>query len=326
MSPAPISYGLNLQAFAVYLLVFQHVPVHRCAQLIADLTGARPSDGFIHGMLTRAAKAVDEAVKTIKALILLAAVVGFDETTLRVGPAGQKRYVLCAVTGYLTLFHLGGRDLETFIEFGILTQFHGIAVHDRYAVYDNKTFKTLAGHQLCTAHLLRDLKAAAELDPSQQWPAQADNALRKLIKAWHKACDAGQTEIPATIRDPLIDLLHQAVLVGLSDNPRNPGGATAGQSDARNLLECLRDRQADVTRFCHDTRVFPTNNISEQAVRPEKTQQKISGRLRSEKVTKARLSLRSFIATARKNNINVMTALRDALAGHAWTPTAHAPT
>jgi len=47
------------------------------------------------------------------------------------------------------------------------------------------------------------------------------------------------------------------------------------------LLECLRDRQDDLLRFCSDTRVWPTNNISERDLRPLKTRQKTSGRLES---------------------------------------------
>ena len=35
-----------------------HVPVERCAGVIAALTGTRPSDGCVHGMLARAAEAV----------------------------------------------------------------------------------------------------------------------------------------------------------------------------------------------------------------------------------------------------------------------------
>lgn len=47
---SPSSYGANLRALVVYLLLYQHVPVERCAWLVADLTGAKPSTGFIHGM------------------------------------------------------------------------------------------------------------------------------------------------------------------------------------------------------------------------------------------------------------------------------------
>ena len=42
-----LSIGPRLRALAVYLVVFQHVPVERCRQLIADVTGAFVSDGFI---------------------------------------------------------------------------------------------------------------------------------------------------------------------------------------------------------------------------------------------------------------------------------------
>ena len=92
------------------------------------------------------------------------------------------------------------------------------------------------------------------------------------------------------------------------------------------MPEFCPDRQDDVLRFCHDTRVWPKNNISERDLRPAKTQQKISGRLTSQDVTQDRLDIRSYIDTAGKCGINVMTALRDALADSPWQPPIPAPT
>ena len=103
-------------------------------------------------MLTRCATAVRETVNLIKTLVTLAHVVGFDETTLRAGPAGLKRYVLSAVTECYSVFHLGGRDLPSFRDFAILPGFAGIAVHDRYQNYYNTEWKHLTGHQACCAH------------------------------------------------------------------------------------------------------------------------------------------------------------------------------
>ena len=37
-----VTYGLSLQAWCIYLMAAHHIPVHRCAELIADLTGAKP--------------------------------------------------------------------------------------------------------------------------------------------------------------------------------------------------------------------------------------------------------------------------------------------
>jgi transposase len=108
VSPAPVSYGASLKSLVVYLLVYQHVPIERCGELISDLAGgAGPSSGFVHGMLTRCASAVRPVVTRIKELITRAPVVGFDETTLRAGVAGHKRDVLSASTAEFSLYHLG---------------------------------------------------------------------------------------------------------------------------------------------------------------------------------------------------------------------------
>ena len=123
---AAVSIGPNLRALAVYLVVFQHVPIERCARLIADVTGAGVSAGFVHSCLARAAEVVADVITLIKTLITAAYVAGFDETTLRCGPAGQKKYVLAAVTERCSLFFLGRRTLESFRQFGVLPAFRGV--------------------------------------------------------------------------------------------------------------------------------------------------------------------------------------------------------
>jgi transposase len=324
---APSSYGPGLKAMVVYLIVYQHVPVERCVQLIADLTGGRaPSAGFVHGMLARCAAVLAEVVKLIKTAVTLAAVAGFDETTIRCGPAGHKKYVLSGSTETAVTYYLGGRDLGSFTAFGILPAFAGIAVHDRYACYFHQGWVSLAGHQVCLAHLIRDFEDAAESWPDAIWPIQAQRALRGLIRAWHTARGRGQGEIRSGVRDPLIREFRHAVLAGCSGVPRIPGPrSSTAQHPGRDLLEFCRDRQDDVLRFCCDTRVWPTNNISERDLRPVKTQQKISGRLTSEDITQDRLDIRSCIDTARKCGINAMAALRAAMAGRPWQPPLPAP-
>lgn len=316
---APVSYGPGIQALVVYLLIFQHLPAERAAALIADLTGAAPSVGYVHGMLARAGGQLAGVDALIREQIAGAPVAGFDETTLRVGEAGRKRHVLSANTDTHTAFWLGGRDLASFHAFGVLDAFAGIAVHDRYTVYDHRDFAHLSGHQLCAAHLLRDLADAAETWPGHHWPAQADRALRALIGCWHQAREAGEPAVTGRAAATHRRHFRQAVIVGLSQIPPTPGRG-AKQLPARSLLECLRDREHDVLRFLTDTRVPPTNNLSERGLRPEKTQQKISGRLQSEAVTRHRLTIRSYLSTAAKHKINMMTALRDAITGNPWTP------
>ena len=67
-------------------------------------------------------------------------------------------------------------------------------------------------------------------------------------------------------------------------------------------------------------RIPPTSNQAERDLRPAKTQQKISGRLRSEKATRDRYAIRGYISTAAKHGASVLTAIRDALEGSPWMP------
>lgn len=317
-------YGPNIRTLVVYLLVFQHVPVHRCVQLVCDLTGAAPSVGFVHGMLARCAAALAEATKMIKALVTLAAVVHFDETTLRVGKAGLKKYVWNASTNRYTLFALGRRTGKQFRTFAVGSGFRGVAVHDRYPVYDTPgNFADGVRHQLCCSHLLRDLADAAESYPDAVWPTQCARALRGLIHAANTASDAGHHQVDPKLRKRLVNEFRQGVLVGLKDIPR-VGGPHHKQLPARSLLEDLRDRHDDVMRFCYDTTIPATNNQAERDLRPTKTQQKISGRLTSDDATEARLTIRGYVSTAVKHGVNALHALNSATTGQPWLPPAAA--
>jgi len=100
-------------------------------------------------MLGRCAALLGDVVMLIKTAVTLAAVAGFDETVIRCGPAGRKRYVLSGSTETPVVYHLGGRDLGSFAAFGILPSFAGIAVHDRYACYFHPGWTQLAGGLPC---------------------------------------------------------------------------------------------------------------------------------------------------------------------------------
>ena len=315
-----VAYGPNVQAWAVFLLVMHHVPVERCADVIGALTGARPSDGFVHSLPARAAKAVRGANMLIRALVITASVVCGDETPLRAGPGPKtrKKYLLVACTDLFTCYFLGDRSLDSFRKFVFADLGDGatVLVHDRYQNYD-----AMPGvlHQLCTQHLLRDLEDCAQAYPDAAWPGQAAEALRGLIHAANVSRDKGLPAVPDDEMAADLVLFRNAVRVGLSEVRRVPG-ANSRQETGRTLLECLKDREDDVLRFTADLRIPPTSNQAGRDLRPAKTQQKISGRLRSETATRHRYAIRGYPGTVRKHGLAVMAAIRDALTGNTWMP------
>jgi len=129
--------------------------------------------------------------------------------------------------------------------------------------------------------------------------------------------DGGQhlTAIPDDVAAQLARAFRHGVILGLGQVKKTSGRK---QAPCRDLLECLRDRQDDVLRFTTDLRIPPTSNQAGRDVRPAKTQQKISGRLRSGETTRHRYAIRGYISTAAKHGENVLTAIREA--GNPWMP------
>jgi len=316
-APGTVTYGPNLQAWCVYLMTAHAVPVHRCAELIESLTGARPSAGFVHGMLARAAAAVAPASALIRSLIIASPVVCCDETPVRAGPAPpwRKKWLLVACTPLLTHYALADRNTASFAAF-VLPDLTGVMVHDRYHVYDHPRLGSHT-HQLCCAHLLRDLADAAEAYPGVPWPAQVTAALQALIHAANQARDAGQPAVPAPQAAPLTAAYRDAITAGLA-HLEQLGGPK--RKYRQGLLEVLRDREHDILRFLTDTRIPATSNQAERDLRPAKTQDKISGRLRSEQTARHRYAIRGYLSTAAKHQADTLTALRDAITGSPWMP------
>jgi hypothetical protein len=251
--------------------------------------------------------------KLIKSLIVLAHVIHVDETTSNINGARWWLHVACTdkLTAYL-LHPSRGRAAVT--EFDVLPAFGGTVVHDALSVYDAYP---AARHALCGAHISRDLVAAAEADPDQDWPDQALRALHGLNTAAHQARDRHLAAIPPDTAQPLLDSWRHALLVGLAEHRRAPGRK---QSTTRNLLERLRDRDDQVLLFARDLSVPFTNNQAERDVRPTKTQMKISGCHRSDTTAQAWLRVRGYISTVAKHGDNVLDALRQAISGNPWTP------
>ena len=310
---SPCSYGPNLRALAVYLLVFQHVPVERTAQLIADVTGAEVSTGWVAGLLEQAAALVGDSVRLIRALLVLTHVLHVDETTTRIGT--RRRWLHVACTSRLTLLGLGARSRQGANTLGVLPDFRGVLVHDSLALYGGYP---AARHQLCGSHLIRELTAAEQDHPREHRPGQIRWALAELNRQAKRVVGQGLSAIPPQRADVYLRAFHQGIAVGLSLHPRAPGRK---QSPARNLLERLRDRAADVLRFAdHPTWVPFTNNEAERALRPVKTQVKISGCHQSETGANSWLTIRSYLDSARKHGLSAFDAIRRAFIGNLWMP------
>ncbi|MEV6865952.1 transposase [Streptosporangium subroseum] len=166
--------------------------------------------------------------------------------------------------------------------------------------------------------MVRELTAAEQDHPDQRWHRQIRWALAELNTQAKAAKDAGLADIAPERALIYLQSYHRGVAVGLSLHPRAPGRK---QSPTRNLLQRLRDRAADVLRFADQPSLVPmTNNTGERALRPVKTQVKISGCHQSEAGATAWLAVRSYLDSARKHGLSAFHAIHRAFTGNLWMP------
>jgi transposase len=318
---APVQYGPRANAAAVYLQQALFGAQARTAQAMTDLFGVPMSAGAVAAAHGRAGDALadSEFVDQVRDVLTGAEVVHVDESGLRV--AGKLHWVHVATTGKYTLIWVHPKRGRAGIDAGqVMASMTGIAVHDAWAPYDTYT---PGAHQLCCAHLLRELTAAGELLPEQVWPGQAADALLALKTAADIARNASVSVIDPRVLAEQSLLFRQAALVAVKDLQHEK--SKFGRKLAA-LARRMRDRCDDYLRFATDLRSPFDNNRAEQQIRMVKIRQKVSGCLRTLDGAQQFTLIRSYLATATAHGRNALQALTDLAAGHLWLPNAEPST
>ncbi len=151
-------------------------------------------------------------------------------------------------------------------------------------------------HQLCTAHLLRDLKYLEQLEKNE-WSIK----MKLLIK---DALDLKSKQSHYSKTDEKIIQIEQRFDILLQENiPKQTYPQTL------NLQKSLIKHRNNIFVFLYDADTPPDNNGSERAIRNVKVKQKVSGQF----ITNQQVFcvLRSVIDTCIKQTRDVMDALTE---------------
>jgi transposase len=311
---APTQYGPRVLAAAVYLTNQQMMPLQRTAETIEDLCGLPVSEATVVAACTKAEKCLQPTVDAIAASLQAAEVAHADETGLKI--SGSLHWMHVVVTTLLTWigFHKK-RGEEGMTALNILSVFKGTLVHDGWESYR----KLSCVHALCNAHHLRELIALFE--KGQAWAGRMIDLLRAACHEVNQTVDG----VLGEERRAYYRAAYEMILCeGERDHPwvESPPGKRGRpkQSDATNLLLRLRRHADDVWRFTVDPNVPFTNNLAEQAIRMQKVKHKVSGGFRTAGGARGFCVIRSYLATMRKQNVNLFHALTSALQGDVPQP------
>lgn len=297
----PVQYGTRIQALAGYLLNYQFLPYERMQEFSNDILGINLSDGFLERVNDLCYEHLDNFEIWVKEQLKQSDVIHNDETGFRC--MAKTQWVHVTSTPRLTHYFLHPKRGKKAIDANnILTTFRGVSVHDRWASYE----KYSCAHAYCNAHLLRELKFISE-EQKKQWASQMIQVLldAKEISENPSGAQIGQIK-------KIIKRYKNIIESGIAAEPPPIASKKRGRrakSKSLRLLEVFRDKKENILRFLYDPNVPFDNNLAERDLRMIKLKQKISGSLRTQLGAKRFCRIRSFIATVKKQNLNIIDAI-----------------
>lgn len=276
-----ISYGKTIQSLVSFLSHVQCVSFERICEILKEIFSLSISQGTVRNMLTKIGTKSKTVCDQIRRRIAESTVVGADETGLYVNSALNWAWIF--QTDQLTYVYQdksrGMKAINNHFPDGLP---NAVLVTDRHGSYFNMEVKN---HQVCIAHLLRNIQYLTELDPKQNWSKKVSALLREAI---HIRKTTSFEVIPiTTIKDRLDRLLNESVAHLHEDFQKFKNG----------LFKC----KDYLFTFLKNPDVPYDNNASERGIRKIKVKQKVSGCFRTEKGANTFMNVHSVAETAKKN-------------------------
>lgn len=295
---APVSYGPNIMAMTSYLSTYQNVPFKRLTHLYETIFGLHISEGSVSNMLNSMRKFSKTPYEMIRQKVAAGKVAGADESGVNVG--GRNNWLWTfqnEVATYIAFDKSRGHEVVN-KHFSREEQNGTVWVTDRWPAY----FMDEVGmddHQICIAHLLRNLTYTMQAFPDDAWSLDMLDLLRYSVHQRNKG-----------VMGPEVRRKMESRLDRLLARPPIYTGEDGKDTALDKLKKSIAKHRDHVFTFLTNPAVPPTNNGSEKALRPAKTKVKVSGCFRTETGVENYATVGSVIQTAIKNGQNPFEVLR----------------
>jgi len=288
-------FGPGVRALLAYLHHSHHVSFERLARIARELFGLAISEGAIANMFRRMGAGMAAATKAIRDKLLTAKIIASDETTTRTNGVIHWQWVFLSKDA--VLHRIAPRRARNVAEAVLGGHQPDVWVSDRYAGQQALGRQ----HQVCLAHVLRDVQYAIDCGDTIFAPKVRDH-LRWAIRVGKRR---------STLKDATLAAYAAKADSQLTRLMRMPIAHPAGQV----LLRQIKAWRAKFFVFLANRDVPATNNISEREIRPSVVFRKVTNGFRSDWGAQIHAGYRSVTGTARLSGQSALSAIRDLVDG-----------
>lgn len=311
-------YGSNVRALALSLMATGNVAVNKVKMLINGMTSGlmTPSEGFISKLYKRASDSLETFINELKKILICRILVYWDDTVIMIQTkrACMRFYGDETISYYTAHNH---KDLDSLIEDDILTLLTAdtTVMHDHNRVNYNEKFSFQ--NIECNQHLGRDLQKITDDNPDHTWSAKLKMHISSTIRERRERILEGAESFP----DGYVKKFKAKVmkLLGKGRKENASSENTYAAPFENTVLIRIEKYMDNYFRWVEEFNLPTTDNLSERGLRGIKSHMKISGQFDSEKTAGYYATVKSYVETCRKNNINEMEALSRLCSGNPYT-------
>jgi transposase len=275
-------FGPRLETLVTILHHEHHIGFERLVQICGDVFHLPLSEGGAVAMVQRAGQAVQAAAAAIWEQVRRSAIIGSDETSVRVNGRNYWHWVFVGGKGeYHLIVPSRGYD--------VIESFMGeceadVWVCDCWKAQLHAPSKLC---QICLAHQIRNLQGLIDRRPQLRWAREMQALFRKAIRLGNRREQMTERgyQRQVLILQKELERLLQRRFSGLGTN----------------LLERYRKYRDSLFVFLQHSDVPADNNACERALRPSVIHRKVMGSFRSEWGAQAYAALTTVLNTAKRN-------------------------
>lgn len=300
-------YGPQVQALELTLMNQANVTMNKAQKITYGLTNGEIdlSEGYIAKLQERAAGKLSDFMKEMKAEIIKQSLLHWDDTVIMIDT--NRSCLRFYGTDKLAMYTAHPKkDKDGLDKDGILNVLSKdtIVEHDHNIVNYNEEYKFKNAE--CNRHLISDLKKVID-NLNHNWAKKLIELLTKMNNKRNRLIEKGKEEFEQEELNKFEDKFEKIMIEAQKENEEE-GQKYYVDKEATLILRIL-DYKNEYLLWLYDFEVPFTNNLSERGLRGAKSKQKASGQFWNVDSASWYATIRTYIETCNRNNVNIYNAL-----------------
>lgn len=310
-------YGPQVQALELTLMNQANVTMNKAQKITYGLTNGEIdlSEGYISKLQKKAAEKLDNFMEEMKGEIIRQPLLYWDDTVMMVDTKRSclRFYGTDKLALYTAHMHKNKEGLDEDNILNVLDK-KTVVEHDHNKVNYNADYQFVNAE--CNRHLISDLKKVID-NLNHNWAKKLIELLTKTNKKREWQIKKGKEKFEQEELNKFEDKFEKIMIEAIKENEEETQKYYVDSE--KTLIVRILDYKNEYLLWVYDFEIPFTNNLSERGLRGAKSKQKASGQFLNIESAKWYATIRTYIETCNRNNVNVYNALLMLCLGKPYT-------